>query len=125
MVLFLLSCTNLKPLKERLPSKSKRELFLKKNNISYNNLVEKDLLSDEPKIFIQPKDTLEMPDGKIELINPWGNYDRKMIKFMYGKPNKAVGDSLWYYIDHLDRMLLRVEFDKLGNVRKVEQKITY
>lgn len=36
---------------------------------------------------------------------------KELIVFMYGYPNKNVGDTLWFYLDYKNNVLLKLKFN--------------
>lgn len=94
VILMLISCASYKPLDDRGVSREERVAYVKNKN--YPEHIKKAFIEKE--------------------IKP--GQDKEMVRRLFGKPNTAVGDSIWYYQTKLST-LLRVEFNSLGKVESL------
>jgi len=102
--LLLIGCTNHKFLIERLPTKVNREFHLSFKQ--YQPMVVEECMKTEPRVFV---DTTVV-----------GGFDKELIKYLYGKPNKVfMNDSLWYYVKRFDTQL-RLLFNQYDILMEVK-----
>jgi hypothetical protein len=89
LFLFLLSCAaSTKPLEERGWSQKQRISYMEMNKDCYPAYLQDDFINK----------------------NLSGAYDKELIIYLIGRPNKYENEDIWIYLDKDGKSLLKIEF---------------